>query len=192
MTTISSSLPANSPIASSTAPNWLSEAQSEIAAQANQSGMLGTLQNARDPGSLSSFFQTSQNGANALALIAQNSAATSASATVSARKASDAYTQTQRTLILQRLLAPPAKNMTPSQGLDPIIYFDDGSTLDTVNNVMTFADGTKIDTTTGTPVVEPGSIINMPDGSYLNTKSHVLTLADGTRIDTVTGLTITT
>ncbi len=194
MTTISSassSSTAYSPISSATAPNWLNEAESAILAQASQGGLLGALQNSKDPGSLSSFFRNMQNGSSALALIAQNSAASSANATVTARQAADTYGQTQRVLILQRLNAPPQTNSTPSQGLDPIIYFDDGSTLDTVNNIMTFADGHQIDTTTGTPVFDSASIINMPDGSYLDTTNNVLTMPDGTKIDTITGLVIT-
>ena len=133
-----------------------------------------------------------QSGSSALALIAQNSAANSASATVTARQASDIYSQTQAAAIQQRLNAPPQVNSTPPQGLDPLIYFDDGSTLDTVNNIMTFADGHQIDTTTGTPVIDSATIINMPDGSYLDTTNNILTMPDGTRIDTVTGLKITT
>ncbi len=186
MTTISP-ISSTLPIASATAPNWLNEAESAILAQASQGGLLGALQNSQDPGSLSSFFRNMQNGATSLALIAQNSA----SATVTARQASDIYSRAQAAAIQQRLFAPPQVNSTPSQGLDPIIYFDDGSTLDTINNIMTFADGHQIDTTTGTPVFDSAAIINMPDGSYLDTTNNVLTMPDGTRIDTVTGLVIT-
>lgn len=193
MTTISAASSTPLPIASATAPNWLNEAESAILAQANQGGMLGTLQNSgRDLGSLASFFRYMQNGSSALALIAQNSAATSAAATVSARQASDIYGKAQASQIVQNLLAPPPINATPSQGLDPIIFFEDGSTLDTISNIFTFADGRQIDSTTGLPYIEPGSIIDMPDGSFLDTKNNVLTMPDGTRIDTVTGLIITT
>jgi hypothetical protein len=72
-----------------------------------------------------------------------------------------------------------------------VIYFDDGTTLDTVNNILTRLDGKQIDTTTGQLYVEPGSIIQMANGAYLDTKNNILTMADGTKIDTITGLTIT-
>jgi hypothetical protein len=55
---------------------------------------------------------------------------------------------------------------------------------------MTKPDGTQIDTVTGQPYVEPGSLIQMANGAYLDTKKNILTMADGTKIDTVTGLTI--
>jgi hypothetical protein len=74
--------------------------------------------------------------------------------------------------------------------LDPILYFLNGSTLDTNSNILTMPDGTQYDTTTGAKYVDPASIIQMANGAYLNTQSNILTLPDGTQIDTVTGLKI--
>src|SRR3954453_20427420 len=56
-------------IASSTAPNWLKEAQQSIAASENPGGLLGALQGAKNPGSLTQFLNNSQNTATALAQI---------------------------------------------------------------------------------------------------------------------------
>jgi len=52
------------------------------------------------------------------------------------------------------------------------------------------ADGTQIDTTTGTKVIDTSSIIQMANGAYLDTKNNILTMSDGSKIDTVTGLKI--
>ena len=52
------------------------------------------------------------------------------------------------------------------------------------------ADGTQIDTTTRTKVIDTSSLIQMADGTSLDTKNNILTMSDGTKIDTVTGLKI--
>jgi hypothetical protein len=76
----------------------------------------------------------------------------------------------------------------PENVLDPYIYFGNGSSLDTNNNILTMSDGTQIDSVTGVEIIDPTTRIDMGNGSYLNTKTNVLTLSDGTKIDTVTGL----
>ena len=62
--------------------------------------------------------------------------------------------------------------------------------LDTVNNILTLANGKKINAITGADWVDPESIIKIANGSYLNTANNILTMADGTKIDTVTGLIV--
>jgi hypothetical protein len=79
----------------------------------------------------------------------------------------------------------PVKNV-----LDPVIFFSNGSTLDTTSNILTMSDGTQYDTTTGAKYVDPASIVQMANGAYLNTQSNILTMPDGTQIDTVTGLKV--
>ena len=74
---------------------------------------------------------------------------------------------------------------------DPFIYFNDGSSIDTANNVLTMANGTQIDTTTGLQIIDQSSIISMANGAYLDTKNNILHMSDGTKVDTVTGLKIT-
>ncbi len=78
----------------------------------------------------------------------------------------------------------------PKNVLDPFIYFDDGSSLDTNSNILTMSNGTQIDTTTGLKVIDTSSIIQMANGAYLDTKNNILTMPDGSQIDTVTGLKI--
>ncbi len=87
-------------------------------------------------------------------------------------------------------LAAQQQMVQPKNMLDPFIYFPDGSTIDTNNNILTMPDGTQYDTTTGAKYVDPASIIQMANGAYLNTKTNILTMSDGTQIDTVTGLKV--
>lgn len=177
--------------ASSTATNWLKEAQENIAASANPGGLLGTLQDAtQDPGSLKTFLAKSQNQAANLALISSNSQ-TSSGALVSQMAQAAANKRFEERAAMQAKLNPQQENFNPPRELDPIVYFNDGSFVDTTSNIMTLANGTQIDTTTGSQVVDPASIIQMANGAYLNTSTNIMTMADGTRIDTVTGLVVT-
>ena len=178
--------------ASSTSSNWLKEAQDAIASAESSGGMMGTLQNAShsDPGSLKTFLANSQNTANNLALISQ-STATSAGAL--AIQMSDAAAQQRQNELAARAQAlnPQETNFTPPAGLDPVIYFEDGTSIDTTTNIMTLASGKQIDTTTGLEYHDPATIVSMANGAYLDTKNNILTKADGTKVDTVTGLKIT-
>ena len=87
-------------------------------------------------------------------------------------------------------LSATQQMVQPKNVLDPIMFFADGSTLDTNSNMMTMSNGTQIDTTTGAKVIDSSSIIQMANGAYLDTKNNILTMPDGTEIDTVTGLKI--
>ena len=73
---------------------------------------------------------------------------------------------------------------------DPTIYFENGSVLDTANNILTLSNGKKIDAIIGADWVDPKSIIQMGNGSYLNTATNILTMANGTKINTITGLVV--
>jgi hypothetical protein len=178
-------------IASATASNWLKEAQEALAAAENAGGLLGALSDARDSsGSIKSFLAKSQNNANSFALITSSTAQASFNlisqmASTAAQKRSD-----DQLAMLQKLNPTPV-NYNPPTTLDPVIYFDDGSSLDTDRNILTMSNGTQIDTVTGQRYIEPGSLIQMANGAYLDTKNNILTMADGTRIDTVTGLVVT-
>jgi hypothetical protein len=176
-------------IASSTAPNWLQEAQESLVLSANSGGMMGALQNAKNPGSLKSFLAKSQNNAMGFALISQGTL--EASISLASQMGAEAFQKR----IADRLAAAqahsqPQKNWTPPKGLDPIIYFDDGSTLDTTQDILTRPDGSQIDTKTGKEYVDELSLIHMANGSYLDTKNNILHLANGTKIDTITHLIV--
>ncbi|MBI3702895.1 MAG: hypothetical protein HY244_03350 [Rhizobiales bacterium] len=154
-------------------------------------GMLSTAAAGND-GSLKSFLRNSNSAANAFATISQSSV-TNASALIAQmaaqnlQKANDKKMQEAFAALSAQQKMVPKKNV-----LDPIIYFPDGSTIDTVNNIMTRVNGTQYDTITGAIYVDPASIIQMANGAYLNTKTNILTMPDGTRIDTVTGLKVST
>ena len=176
--------------ASSTSSNWLKEAQDSIAAAENPGGLLGTLSDARYPASLKNFLTRSQNTASNLALIAQNNQ-TSSGALVAQMSQAAAQKHYNDQVAMAAKLNPVHTNFNPPMQLDPVIYFNDGSSIDTNANILTMANGTQIDTTTGLQIVDTSSIISMANGAYLDTKNNILTMADGTKIDTVTGLKIT-
>jgi hypothetical protein len=176
-------------IASSTASNWLKEAQDALAAPSG--GLLGALQSAKGAdGSIKSYLAGVSNTANSLAQISQ-SAMTSAGTLAIQMSDAAAQKQADAKAALYQKLNPDQTNYTPSQGLSPVIYFDDGSTIDTQSNIWTKADGTQIDTTTGQPYIEPGSIVQLANGAYLDTKNNIITMSDGSKIDAVTGINIT-
>ena len=179
-----------SPIASSTAPNWLKEAQESIAATENPGGLMGMLQDSRYPASIKNFLSKSQETASNLALMAQSSA--QAQSTLSLQMSDSAQQKLQQEKIAMLVkLNPQQSNYNPPAQLDPFIYFEDGSSIDTANNIMTMSNGTQIDTTTGMQIIDHSSIISMANGAYLDTKNNILTMSDGTKIDTVTGLKVT-
>ena len=144
--------------------------------------------NAGGNGSISSFLGQSSNFANALATISQSSVTNAGSlfaqiASTNQQKATAKKLQDA----LDQLSQQPVK---PTNTVAPFIYFPDGTSIDTVKNIMTMPDGTQYDTTTGAKYVDPTSI-QMGGGAYLNTNTNIITLADGSQIDAVTGLAAT-
>ena len=130
------------------------------------------LQNSGGNGSISSFLSSSQNSSSQLALISQNSVTNKSS--LVAQMAS----QNAQDLVEQKLqdamdaLSASQQVIQPKNVLDPVIFFANGSSLDTNSNVMTMSDGTQIDVTTGAKVVDTSSIIQMANGAYLDTKKQ--------------------
>ena len=176
--------------AQSAMPNWLAPTITAIKNQANEGGLLGMLDSAGGDGSISSFLSRSQATAGNFASISQNSISNASSlvAQIASQNLQDANSKK-----LQDALASlsATQQMVQAQNvLDPVIYFQDGSNIDTNSNILTMANGTQIDTTTGLKVVDTSSIMQLANGAYLNTATNILTMADGTQIDTVTGLTV--
>jgi len=172
------------------AANWLADAWVAIQNSDRAGGLAGALDGAaRSDGSIKYFLDSSSQAGDTLALIAQNnaSAAATLAAQIGAQRIQDELTAKLSEAASAGVSPPPTKPL-----LDPVIFFENGSSLDTQSNVLTRSDGTQIDVTTGAEVIDPGSIITMANGAYLNTKTNILTLPDGTRIDTVTGLTVST
>jgi len=172
------------------AASWLGDTITAIQNQANAGGLIGMLQNSGGDGSISSFLGASQTSSNQLALISQNSV-TNKSSLVAQMASQNIQEQNQKKLQeAMDALAASQQVIQPKNVLDPIIYFSNGSTLDTNSNVMTMSDGTQIDTTTGAKVIDSSSIVQMANGAYLDTKNNILTMPDGSQIDTITGLKI--
>ena len=176
--------------ASSTSSNWLKEAQESLAASETPGGMMGALQDTRAGYSIKTFLAKSQNNLYALAQIAQNAQTSSSALTMQMSQAA-AKKRYDEQVALQVKLNPVHSNYTPPKGLDPFIYFEDGSSIDTTSNIMTLSSGKQIDTTTGLEYHDPKSIVSMANGAYLDTKNNILHMSDGTKIDTITGLKIT-
>jgi hypothetical protein len=176
----------------STSPtsNWVADTMTAIQNQQNEGGLLGMLDNAGGNGSISSFLSQSSNTANALATISQSNV-TNAGSLFAQIASTNQQQATAKKLqaALDQLSQQPAK---PANPLAPFIYFPDGTTIDTVNNIMTMPDGTQYDTTTGAKYVDPASIVQMGGGAYLNTNTNIITLADGSQINAVTGLSVPT
>jgi hypothetical protein len=173
------------------ASDWIADTITAIQQQAVQGGILGAL-SSRSDGSVRSFLGQGRSIANGFALIAQGSVSNSSAFYAQLAAQND---QKRSQDALQKTLAALSQSQNqvkPENVLDPVIYFKDGTTIDTSSNIMTRPDGTQYDTVTGALYVDPVSIIQMANGSYLNTKTNILTLTDGTRIDTVTGLKVST
>jgi hypothetical protein len=176
-------------ISSSSTANWMAGAAVAIQNQTD-SGLIGSLSNASKykPGSIGAFLKASS-GTDLVAIsqfavtsatqlaIAQGDAVRRARADAASQKALDELAAAQNKVELKNVL-------------DPIIYFEDGSTIDTNQNIYTRPDGTQFDAITGAPYVDPLSIVQLANGAYLNTNTNVMTLADGTQIDMFTGLNV--
>jgi|SRR5690242_304821 hypothetical protein len=193
MTSVSSSNSYASLFAASAMPNWLASTITAIQNQANQGGLLGMLANAgNNNGSISSFLSSSVSNANAFATIATSSVTNTSSLVAQIAAQNQQDQQAKQLEDAFTALQSSQQEIQPKNVLDPIIYFDDGSTIDTNANILTMQNGTQIDTTTGTKVIDPASLIQLANGAYLDTQNNILTMPDGTEIDTVTGLKIST
>ncbi len=114
----------------------------------NLGGILGALQTTSD-GSLSSFLGQGTTSANNFATIAQTgvSSATTFYTQLAAQNSKD-----HNAGVLQKVLndLSASQNMVKAKNvLSPVIYFNDGTTIDTNSNIMTKPDGTQYDITTG-------------------------------------------
>src|ERR1700760_3891895 len=90
-------------IASSTSSNWLKEAQDSLAASESPGGMMGALQDSRSGYSLKSFLTKSQNTANAIAQISQNTQASSNTLLVQMSQAAAQKRQADLTALAAKL-----------------------------------------------------------------------------------------
>jgi hypothetical protein len=171
--------------------DWLADTYTAIQNSKNSGGLLGMLDSARgSDGSLKSYLQSSAKAANAFALISQNTVTGAGSlyAQIAGQRQEEADAKKLQEAL--EALEASKQMVQPENVLDAIIFFDDGSTIDTNSNILTLQDGTQIDITTGLKVIDSASIMQLANGAYLDTKNNILTLPDGTQIDIVTGLQI--
>ena len=179
LSSVASSLFNSSSAAAGTTASWMNSAETAIQASQDAGGLLGMLQNAADGTSVFA------GAANTFASITTNN--TTAASQFYAQIAAQRIQKEQA----QDDAAKQAAMIKPESMLEPIIYLDNGTSLDTTSNILTMSDGTQYDALTGAKYVDPTQLTEMPDGSTLDTKNNILTMTNGTQIDTVTGLTIT-
>ena len=179
---------------SGTTSNWLASALSDIQASQSSGGILGALGAASStqyqPGSIAEFLNSAPEAA--FSSITTNN---TLAATQLAIQISDANKQAASAAAAQKALdalSAVSDMVLPKNVLDPVIYFDDGTTIDTNSNILTKPDGSQFDTVTGAPYTDPASIMQLANGAYLNTSTNIMTMPDGTRIDMVTGLLVST
>ena len=165
----------------SSTDSWIPTVWDAGKAATDSTGMMGAL------GAASSKKYKPRNAGLALATIPQTGVTKVTELSI---KAGDLAMQKR----MQERIADANKHnvpMIPAGPLgDPTIYFENGSVLDTANNILTLSNGKKIDAITGADWVDPKSIIQMGNGSYLNTATNILTMANGTKINTITGLIV--
>jgi acylphosphatase len=171
--------------------NWIADTMTAIQNSANPAGILGALSNMGD-GSVSAFLSQTSAAANNFATISQT---TVSNASAFYAQLASQNQQAQQQAQLQKVADALSQSQNAVQlknVLDPVIFFPDGTTIDTTSNIMTRPDGTQYDVTTGAIYVDPKDIVQIANGAYLNTKTNILTMGDGTQIDTVTGLKVST
>jgi uncharacterized membrane protein len=155
-------------------------------------GALQNMSSSHGKVSASSLMANSTTAANNFALISQNSVSSTSSfyAQIAAQNQSDqANQQLQQAL---DSLNKQQQMVSQQNTLPPVIYFSDGSSIDTNSHIMTMANGTQYDVTTGAKYVDPADILEMANGAYLNTSTHIMTMSDGTQVNTITGLKVST
>jgi hypothetical protein len=171
--------------------SWISTVWDAGKSATESTGMMGALQSAtsksRKPGSIAAYMAGQQSNALALATIAQTGVTNVTQLSIQAGDLAMQKRMQDRMLQAQKHNVP----MIPAAPLgDSMMYFENGSVLDTANNILTLPNGKKIDSITGADWVDPKSIVQMGNGSYLNTATNILTMANGTKINTLNGLIV--
>jgi hypothetical protein len=174
---------------SSATSNWIADTMTAIQQSATTGGIMGALAHSGD-GSVSSFLERGAMMASNLAVISQTGV-TNASSLIAqmAQQVQDKRANELMQKVMDDMKAEQNK-VKPENVLDPVVFFGNGSTLDTESNILTMSDGKQYDATTGVEYFDPAYIVQLANGAYLNTRDNILTMADGTEIDTVTGLEV--
>src|SRR6185295_8672175 len=101
-------------------------------------------------GSLSSFLSSSASTANNFALISQNTVTNASSLVAQIASQNQKTADTKKLQDALASLSASQQAVAPKTALDPVIFFDAGSTFYTNTNILARADGTQTDTTAGT------------------------------------------
>ena len=142
--------------------NWFADAYTAMPNSKTSGGLWACSTTPAASGSLKSFVQSSTSAANTFALISQNTVSTPAASMPKLLR--KGRTRPNRKKLQEALDAMSASKqmVQPENKLDPFIYFDDGSSIDTNNNILTTKDGKRIDITTGLEVIDTSSIMRSP------------------------------
>src|SRR4029077_6187610 len=123
-------------------------------------------------GSIASFLGSSQKSSSQLAQISQNSM-TNKFSLVGQRASQNIQQQNQQKLQdAMDALAATQQVIQPKNVLDPVIFFANGSSLDTNTTAMTMSDETQRHTPTGANAVDTSTIVQMAKSAYLDTKNN--------------------
>lgn len=174
-----------------TTAGWMNDAVTQIQNEQNSGGILGALANSGD-GSIGSFLSESSLNAGNFALISQNNLTNSVQFYTQLAAQNQQQQQQEQLQKVADALQQEQSMVQPKSLLPPVIFFADGTTIDTTSNIMTKPDGTQYDATTGAKYVDPADLIQLGNGAYIDTQTNIMTMADGTQIDTTTGLTVST
>lgn len=121
--------------------DWLKDTYTAIQNDNNAGGLLGMLRSAgSNDGSLSSFLSSSASTANNFALISQNTVTNASSLVAQIASQNQKTADTKKLQDALASLSASQQAVAPKNVLDPIIFFDDGSTIDTNSNILTMAD----------------------------------------------------
>ena len=175
--------------------DWLATTETAIKNSQNQAGIMGALNslaNSGGGGSIGSFLSSSTSFANNFATISQTSVTNYGSYYAQMANANRQQAAKEKLVKVMQALSASQNQVKAKNTLPSFMYLGDGTSLDTNTGILTRKDGTQIDITTGTKVVNPADIVQMGNGSYLNTSTNIITLSDGTQIDTATGLKVDT
>ena len=170
--------------------DWIASTATAKKNALHSAGILGALENSGNGATINSFLSNSAAFANNFATIAQTSVTNAGSLYAQIASQNQKEAAAQKTQEVLDALSAEQQKVKPKSNLDAFIYLGDGVTIDTVNNILTKADGSQFDILTGAEYFDPAAIIQLGGGSYLNTSTNILTLSDGTKIDTVTGLQV--
>ena len=135
--------------------DWIASTVTAIKNASTPAGILGALANSGNGVSISSFLSSSAGFANNFATIAQSNVTNSGALYAQIASGNEQTAAQKKTQEAIDALNAAQQMVKPTNTLDAVIYLGGGVTIDTNANIMTMADGTQIDITTGNKLVDP-------------------------------------